>query len=72
MLSIRQSVDVHRKKLYAISFSAICHRSNVILLFFVKLQRVFEMAGTQTKAVLSKLSKQELIQLFLKTEANLG
>ena len=30
------------------------------------------MAGTHTKAVLNKLTKQELVQLFLNTEANMG
>ena len=30
------------------------------------------MAGTHTKAVLNKLTKPELVQLFLSTEANTG
>ena len=30
------------------------------------------MAGTHTEAVLNKLNKQELVQLFLNTEANMG
>ena len=30
------------------------------------------MAGTHTQAVLKKLRKQKFIQLFLKTEANMG
>ena len=30
------------------------------------------MSGTHTEAILNKLSKQELVHLLLKTEANLG
>ena len=30
------------------------------------------MAGTHTEAVLNKLSKPELVQIILNTEANLG
>ena len=30
------------------------------------------MAGTHTKAVLNKLTKQELVQLYLNTEGNMG
>lgn len=39
---------------------------------FLELKFLVETAGTDTEAVLNKLSKQELVQLVFNTEANMG